>query len=78
MTPELFRLTAEFLDQYADRLGNDGCNDWEWPVYLSQEGRQVLVDQDYLKDFGNNPPPNWMVVQRLSVLLRKGGAHGQV
>lgn len=22
-------LASEFMDQYADRLGNDGCNDYE-------------------------------------------------
>jgi hypothetical protein len=33
----LMKLAASFLDDYSDRLGNDGCNDWDWPTDWTRE-----------------------------------------
>jgi hypothetical protein len=40
------RLAAEMLDLYADRLGNDGCNDMEWPDDWTTAQREQFV-RDY-------------------------------
>lgn len=41
MKPHELKFAAEFMDEYADRLGNDGCNDYHventdenWRMYL--------------------------------------------
>lgn len=37
MTPAIRHLAAQMLDEYADRLGNDGCNDWHFPASWTEE-----------------------------------------
>jgi hypothetical protein len=63
-------LAAEFLDAYADRLGNDGCNDWHWPEGMPGDAKAFLRGSesgDWLKGFG---PPNWWVARKLAGWLR--------
>ena len=60
------RLVADFLREYADRLGNDGCNDWELPDYMDVFRLPTtpdLADWDYTRGV---MPPNWMVVAALA------------
>jgi hypothetical protein len=67
---QLLLLAAAFLDEYADRLGNDGCNDWNWPAGLSEEEKAALRGEEY---DGKWPPPNWLAVRRLAGMLRAMG-----
>lgn len=38
---ELLRV-ADFLEEYRDRLGNDGCNDWDYPSDWTEEDRETF------------------------------------
>lgn len=72
MVPLLERLIADFLDDYTDRLGNDGCNDWRWPEWLPLSLRRLLSEDCGDFDFANRKVvPNWLVVKRLAKLLRE-------
>lgn len=42
MKPHLAKLAAELLEEYSDRLANDGCNDMWLPD--TPENRQFLRD----------------------------------
>lgn len=42
MKPHIAKLAAEFLEEYSDRLANDGCNDMWLPD--NPENRQFLRD----------------------------------
>ncbi|MBV9186627.1 MAG: hypothetical protein JO093_13480 [Acidobacteria bacterium] len=37
MTPKELDLAADMLSDYADKLSNASCNDWEWPEEWTQE-----------------------------------------
>lgn len=39
MNPKWLKLAGEMLAEYADRLSNDGCNDWEWPADWTKADR---------------------------------------
>lgn len=67
----LLNLAAALLDDYAERLGNDGCNDWHWPPHLSSLERRLVVGDEWFADYGTeHPPPNWVAVQGLAEYLR--------
>ena len=36
-------LLADFLEEFGERLGNDGCNDWDWPKDWSKEERAQFI-----------------------------------
>ena len=38
MTKNEKRLAAEFLREAAERYSNDGCNDYDFPVWFSISG----------------------------------------
>jgi hypothetical protein len=42
MKPHIAKLAAQMLEEYSDRLGNDGCNDMWLPD--TPENRQFLLD----------------------------------
>lgn len=48
ITPELNKklmlLTASLLEEYEERLGNDGCNDWEFPEDWTKEQALELTN----------------------------------
>ena len=41
-------LLSELLVEFADRLGNDSCNDWEWPKTWNE-----AYKRDFLKRYNN-------------------------
>ena len=65
------KLAAEFLRDYSERLGNDGCNDWEWPKWVPKSMHKELLPEHYVKDFGTKHPMNFIVVDRLAALLEQ-------
>lgn len=73
----VLRLAADFLKEFSDRLGNDGCNDWEWPVYVTDDVKKVLVDADWRNDFGDESPPNWAAVDWVAAALAAFGKEGE-
>lgn len=44
LTSNKLRLIAQFLTEYADRLGNDTCNDYS--LLDTPENRQILADME--------------------------------
>lgn len=43
MDAKILLLASEMLDEYSDRLGNDGCNDWDWPESWTSEDRALFL-----------------------------------
>lgn len=43
MNPGLLRLAADMLDQYAETLSRNGCNDWKPPTYLTRSDLEKLA-----------------------------------
>lgn len=43
MNPSLLRLAADMLDQYAETLSRNGCNDWKPPTYLTGSDLEELA-----------------------------------
>jgi hypothetical protein len=56
LTHKTLALAAQFLTDHADRLGNDGCNDWEFPADWTEQERI-----DFVKGFHqhNGDPENF-------------------
>ncbi len=80
-------LAADFLNEYADRLSNDGCNDWNFPKgWTEAEARDFAVrvwtesmDEsnrlEMIAGMGESGFPvlmNWEVAQYLSELIDDG------
>jgi hypothetical protein len=68
------RLAAEFLRDYANRLGNDGCNDYTWPDWIDHETKiDILASQIDADDIECQMEVtyNWMVADGLAKLLEK-------
>lgn len=66
------RLATEFLKSLAERLGNDGCNDWEWPEWVPVGLRKEIVKVDgYGKECPGRCPPNFVAVYGLIAVLEK-------
>ena len=40
----LLTLAANMMSAYADRLGNDTCEDWKWPADWSIDDRIAFID----------------------------------
>lgn len=38
-------LIVQFLDQFADELGNNGCNDWDFPEDWTEKEQKTFVKQ---------------------------------
>ena len=38
-------IASSMLDEYSDRLGNDGCNDWDFPPGWTMAEKQVFVKE---------------------------------
>lgn len=60
---KILLLASEMLDQYSDRLGNDGCNDWDWPESWTSEDRSLFLAKFHkhnrsqpqdIEDWGNS------------------------
>ena len=77
--PWILRLAATMLDEYSERLENDGCNDFYPPEGISQKQIVVLVkdfhpdsvggwDDDDAEGIAGN---NWGVVDALAEYLRQ-------
>lgn len=43
MTDKEQKLIGQFLKEYAERLGNDGCNDWDFPENWTHEEKVEFV-----------------------------------
>jgi hypothetical protein len=52
------QLAAKFLEELSDRLANDGCNDWEFPVGWSLAERIVFVSEFHA---WNGDPENFNI-----------------
>jgi len=53
MTPKEILLASKMLNEYADRLGNNCCNDWEWPEDWTHEERRLFIKQ--MHDLNGDP-----------------------
>lgn len=76
-TRALLRLAAAFLDEYSDRLGNDGCNDWEWPDNVPRALRKAMEEVDQRlnpsgwEPWGKEAPPNHVAVSVVAEMLQR-------
>lgn len=77
-------LILDFLSDHSHELSQNGCNDWEWPDWMSTEDRKDLMAQ-YIErgDFSESDktemlascetdtygPPDFVVVDILVDLL---------
>lgn len=43
MNKNIKQLLVYMLDQYSDILGNNGCNDWDWPSYFTEQDKIELT-----------------------------------
>ena len=73
MDDELKRIIALLLDEYSERLSNDGCNEWQWPDGISDETKRAILSQEpgYIDDFGLEAPGNAQLTAMLVNLLRQ-------
>lgn len=39
------KLLVNFLEDYVERLSNDGCNDWEFPADWNKQERREFLDK---------------------------------
>ena len=75
MTPKELKLASEFLKQFSERLGSDGCNDWEFPddwtnAEITQFKRDICEwnrGGETVSDWEN--VPNWVAVGVLASKL---------
>lgn len=71
----IVKLAAELLDEYADRLGNDGCNDYVVPDYVPLKELWAALkewnDADSDEDNDGLEELNWAVVRAVANELRK-------
>ena len=56
------KLLIDFLEEYSERLSNDGCNDWYFPNNWSFEERKQFEKEFYeyngsTEDFDPKSPP---------------------
>ena len=65
MTKNIFNLAADFLEKYAETLGNNSCNDWKWPESFPQDDRKLFLNED-----GQELLYDWFIAQKLADLLR--------
>lgn len=74
---EINKLAADFLKELADRQGNDGCNDWDFPSHWTKEMKEDFVRgyhrynnsaDDFDPDFITLP--NFAVASYLAYILR--------
>ncbi len=78
ITQKESQLVQDFLKEYADRLGRDGCNDWRFPSDWT-----VLEKEEFVKSYHvwNGDPdeydpkrlalPNFAVVDFLAYKISK-------
>lgn len=38
-------LLISFLDDHAETLGNNGCNDWTWPKHWNEAYRREFLER---------------------------------
>jgi hypothetical protein len=61
-------LASQFLDDHADRLSNDGCNDWEFPADWTVEEKTEFVKGYH--EWNGDPEefnPNWLCLPNFAV-----------
>jgi hypothetical protein len=77
MTPGIKRVIIDFLNEYSERLSNDGCNDWKWPKYLNESDRKLIlkhienVDEMGYKTNSLYGPGNWEVVLAIISIIEQ-------
>ena len=59
------QLAADFLNEYANQLGNNSCNDYRVPDWVPREELLKLLDADHLINV------DWAVVGALANALRE-------
>ena len=77
--PWILRLAATMLNEYSERLGNDGCNDFDLPEGISQKQIIQLVERFHPDCCGGGSDDdaegvagnNWGVADALAEYLRK-------
>lgn len=67
----VLRFAADLLDEYSDILGDNGCNDWEWPDWMPEDIRRIIMDRVQRDDPEyEGVPMDYMAVDAVSDLLR--------
>lgn len=74
MTAKQKMLAAKFLQEAAERYGNDGCNDWDWPENWTPQERaefaKGLAEHESMDPVDIlRAPMNYMVMYYLAELL---------
>lgn len=80
-TGTMFRLAALFLAEHADRLDNDGCNDWEWPAWVPEASRVRILssmatdpgDAAAVVEAYRTGPPNNVMARLLAEVFEQLG-----
>lgn len=49
------KLLIDFLEEYSERLGNDGCNDWNFPDDWTEEDIKEFVNMFAFANRPNDP-----------------------
>lgn len=76
------RLAAMFLNEYSERLGNDGCNDFRWPSWIGEGVREEIMrhhpdadrDPDMVERACRRDTANFLVVDAVAAMLGKMAA----
>lgn len=61
MTQAQLLCMADLLDAAADKFGNHGCNDWDWPAGVPEADRMAIVRAFH--DWNGDPQefdPEWL------------------
>ncbi len=53
LNPKEAALVVQFLNEYSDELGNNGCNDWKFPPEWSQSEKETFVKEYH--DYNGDP-----------------------
>jgi hypothetical protein len=82
--PNILRLAADLLDAAADRFSHHGCNDLQWPDYMTGEDKLAMLDafkagnqdvtgEDLREDYS---PGDWIVMSALARMMRAAAGEG--
>lgn len=66
------KLSAQMLEQHSDDLSNKGCNDWDFPAWMTEQERdEFLVEYRHFHGEKNLPLFDWMVASFLANQLTR-------
>ena len=82
MTKKETKLLIDFLEDYADRLTCDGCNDWKFPPNWTKPEKAKLTkdfhdynnsseeDREYMKEISDNHSAVSILIEKLRISIK--------